>query len=50
VAPVRPVPSQPAPGTEGAHSAGLTAVVAALAANLGIAATKFVAYFITGSA
>jgi cation diffusion facilitator family transporter len=32
------------------HSAGLTAVVAALAANLGIAATKFVAFFITGSA
>ena len=43
-------PAQAASGTEGAHSAGLTAVVAALAANLGIAATKFVAYFITGSA
>ena len=35
---------------EPAHSGGVTAVVAALAANLGIAATKFVAYFITGSA
>ena len=36
----------PAPG----HSGGVTAVVAALAANLGIAVTKFVAYIITGSA
>jgi len=43
-------PDRPAPGAEPAHSPGLTAVVAALAANLGIAATKFVAYFITGSA
>src|SRR6516225_3751938 len=33
-----------------APSAGLRAVVAALAANLGIAATKFVAFAITGSA
>src|SRR5690242_13973018 len=46
----RAAPDQPAPGAESAHSPGLTAVVAALAANLGIAATKFVAYFITGSA
>jgi cation diffusion facilitator family transporter len=36
----------PEPG----HSGGLTAVVAALAANLGIAVTKFVAFIITGSA
>ena len=35
---------------ESGHSGGLTAVVAALAANLGIAVTKFVAYIITGSA
>src|SRR5215470_14445293 len=34
----------------GAKSAGLRAVFAALAANLGIAATKFVAFAITGSA
>ena len=32
------------------HSGGVSAVVAALAANLGIAATKFVAFFVTGSA
>ena len=38
--------SAPEPG----HSGGLTSVVAALAANLGIAATKFVAFFFTGSA
>ena len=43
-------PEREAPGKEPGHSGGVTAVVAALAANLGIAATKFVAYFITGSA
>ena len=43
-------PSEPARPPEPGHSGGLTAVVAALAANLGIAATKFVAYAITGSA
>jgi cation diffusion facilitator family transporter len=43
-------PERGAPGAQPAHSAGVTAVVAALAANLGIAATKFVAFFITGSA
>src|SRR2546430_8263506 len=36
----------PGPG----HSGGVIAVVAALAANVGIAATKFVAFIITGSA
>jgi len=35
---------------EAGHSGGVTAVVAALTANLGIAATKFVAFIITGSA
>ena len=35
---------------EAGRSGGLIAVVAALAANLGIAATKFVAFIITGSA
>ncbi len=38
------------PQAEPGHSGGLTAVVAALAANLGIAATKFIAFFVTGSA
>jgi cation diffusion facilitator family transporter len=36
--------------TSGHRSAGLRAVLAALAANLGIAATKFVAFAVTGSA
>jgi cation diffusion facilitator family transporter len=46
-APEQPPPAQSAgPG----HSGGSTAVIAALAANLGIAVTKFVAFFITGSA
>ena len=49
-APERRSPEGEALGAEPAHSAGVTAVVAALAANLGIAATKFVAFFITGSA
>src|SRR5215467_8233364 len=39
-------PAQPAAG----HGGGKRAVVAALAANLGIAVTKFVAFAITGSA
>jgi cation diffusion facilitator family transporter len=43
-------PAPRAPSPEAAHSVGVTSVVAALAANLGIAATKFVAFFITGSA
>ena len=43
-------PARKAPDPEPGHSAGVTAVVAALAANLGIAATKFVAFVITGSA
>src|SRR5215472_4417397 len=49
------VPAQSADGAEsedeaGAKPAGLRAVFAALAANLGIAATKFIAFAITGSA
>jgi cation diffusion facilitator family transporter len=53
-------PAPVAPGAAGAdqqgqaaepgHSGGVTAVVVALLANLGIAATKFVAFIITGSA
>jgi cation diffusion facilitator family transporter len=43
-------PAPPAPPAEPGHSGGPTAIVAALGANLGIAATKFVAFFITGSA
>jgi cation diffusion facilitator family transporter len=39
-----------APGSDGEHSDSPRAVIAALAANLGIAATKFVAFAITGSA
>jgi cation diffusion facilitator family transporter len=41
-----PPPAAPGPG----HSDGRGAVFAALGANLGIAATKFVAFVITGSA
>jgi cation diffusion facilitator family transporter len=39
---------QPEPGA--AHGSGMRAVIAALGANLGIAATKFAAFLITGSA
>jgi cation diffusion facilitator family transporter len=41
-------PEQPGPGTS--HGSGKRAVVAAFGANLGIAATKFAAFLITGSA
>lgn len=41
--------SQPAPA-EGGHSGGRRAILAALAANLGIAVTKFIAFALTGSA
>lgn len=40
----------PAEPADGGHADSLRAVVAALGANLGIAATKFVAFVITGSA
>jgi cation diffusion facilitator family transporter len=38
------------PGPDASHGSGKRAVVAAFAANLGIAATKFAAFLITGSA
>ena len=41
-------PGQPPSGTS--HGSGKRAVFAAFAANLGIAATKFAAFLITGSA
>lgn len=40
----------PAEHARGGHAGSLRAVIAALGANLGIAATKFVAFVITGSA
>jgi cation diffusion facilitator family transporter len=46
--PAGPEPAGPEPAGHGAG--GLRAVLAALAANLGIAATKFAAFAITGSA
>jgi cation diffusion facilitator family transporter len=51
----QPAPPAAAPGPADAESAGhggagLRAVLAALGANLGIAATKFAAYAVTGSA
>jgi cation diffusion facilitator family transporter len=53
--PERSAPSeheQPEPGTAhgASHGSGMRAVFAALGANLGIAATKFAAFLITGSA
>ncbi|MGH3409155.1 MAG: cation transporter, partial [Streptosporangiaceae bacterium] len=42
--------TEPAASPESEHSGGKRAVIAALAANLGIAATKFAAFAITGSA
>ncbi|HEY6277297.1 MAG TPA: cation diffusion facilitator family transporter [Streptosporangiaceae bacterium] len=44
------VPPPPVPQSAGHGAAGLRAVLAALAANLGIAATKFAAFAFTGSA
>jgi cation diffusion facilitator family transporter len=44
------VTQPPAESAPGAHGDSLRAVVAALGANLGIAATKFAAFAITGSA
>jgi cation diffusion facilitator family transporter len=46
----QPAPVQPGAAAEPAHTGGVVAIVAALAANLGIAATKFLAFFVTGSA
>jgi cation diffusion facilitator family transporter len=37
-------------GEEGGHGGGFRAIIAALAANLGIAVAKFVAFLVTGSA
>lgn len=44
-----PGPESARPGSAGHGAAGLRAVLAALGANLGIAATKFAAFAITGS-
>ncbi|MBO0772936.1 MAG: cation transporter, partial [Actinobacteria bacterium] len=41
--------SQDRPGQDGHAAGGLRAVLAALGANLGITATKFVAFAVTGS-
>ncbi len=53
-APAEPAPAEPPGGQDPAGRAhgqgGMRAVLAALGANLGIAATKFVAFVITGSA
>src|SRR6266516_2049878 len=53
-APAEPPPADPPGGQDPAGRAhgqgGMRAVLAALGANLGIAATKFVAFVITGSA
>jgi cation diffusion facilitator family transporter len=49
MAPAEP-PGGPVPASRAAAHGGMRAVLAALAANLGIAATKFVAFVITGSA
>jgi cation diffusion facilitator family transporter len=49
-APPGPGADQGGEPPEPGHSGGVIAVVAALAANVGIAATKFVAFIITGSA
>jgi cation diffusion facilitator family transporter len=46
----RPAGPAPEPAGAGAKTGGMRAVFAALAANLGIAVTKFVAFAITGSA
>jgi cation diffusion facilitator family transporter len=45
-----PAADQQGQAAEAGHSGGVIAVVAALAANVGIAVTKFVAFIITGSA
>jgi cation diffusion facilitator family transporter len=47
---VAPSADPPSRGADAGHGSGRRAVIAAFAANLGIAVTKFVAFLITGSA
>src|SRR5215469_10017723 len=50
VQPAEPTVQPAEPTVQPAEATGLRAVFAALAANLGIAASKFIAFAITGSA